>query len=174
MVDHADFDTFSVLAYGEVAHQGWQEENSMAAKYIVNLSAAERTRLQELTRKGKVAARLATRAHILLHADEGTADEAIAQALHVGVSTVHRTRQRCVEEGLEAALRERPRPGAPRKVDGKQEAYLVALACSDPPQGHACWTMQLLADTMVRLEMVPSLSDETVRRLLANSRSSRG
>jgi transposase len=146
----------------------------MAEKYIVNLSAEERTDLQDLIRKGKGAARRATRAHILLHADEGAADEVIAQALHVGVSTVHRTRQRCVEEGLEAALRERPRPGARRKLDGKQEAYLVALACSDPPPGHAGWTMQLLADRVVSLEMVPSLSDETVRRLLANSRSSHG
>jgi transposase len=146
----------------------------MAEKYIVNLSAEERGHLQELTRKGTVVARKATRAHILLHADEGATDEAIAHALHVGVSTVHRTRQRCVEEGVEAALQERPRPGARRKLDGKQEAYLVALACSDPPQGHACWTMRLLADTLVDLEMVPFLSDETVRRLLANSRSSRG
>lgn len=146
----------------------------MAEKYIVNLSAEERTHLQDLTRKGTGPARRATRAHILLHADEGATDEAIAQALHVGVSTVHRTRQRCVEEGLEAALRERPRPGAQRKLDGKQEAYLVALACSEPPPGHARWTMHLLADKLVSLEMVPSLSDETVRRLLANSRSSRG
>ncbi len=146
----------------------------MAEKYIVNLSAEERTSLQNLTRKGTVAARMVTRAHILLHADDGAADEAIAQALHVGVSTVHRTRQRCVEEGLEAALRERPRPGAQRKLDGKQEAYLVALACSEPPPGHAGWTMQLLADKLVSLEMVPSLSDETVRRLLGNTRSSRG
>src|SRR5579859_6967732 len=88
----------------------------MAVKYGVNLSAEERTQLQDLTRKGTVAARRATRAHILLHADEGAADEAIAQALHVGISTVHRTRQRCVEEGLEAALQERPRPGARRKI----------------------------------------------------------
>jgi transposase len=146
----------------------------MAKKYVVTLSAEERAALHALTRKGKVAARKMTRAHILLQADAGATDEAIAQALHVGVSTVERTRQRCVEEGVEAALSERPRPGARRKLHGKQEAYLVALACSDPPQGHARWTMQLLADKVVSLEMVPSLSAETVRRLLKNTRSSRG
>jgi transposase len=146
----------------------------MTAKYNVKLSAEERAQLQDLTRKGTVAARKATRARILVHADEGATDETIAQALQVGVSTVHRTRQRCVEEGLEPALQERPRPGARRTLDGKQEAYRVALACSDPPQGHACWTMHLLADKLVSLQMVPFVSDETVRRLLANSRSSRG
>lgn len=146
----------------------------MAKKYIVNLNHEERTALHALTTKGKTAARKLTRAHILLQADEGAGDVPIARALHVGVATVERTRKRCVEEGVEAALTERPRPGAARLLSGKQEAHLVALACSDPPEGHTCWTMKLLADKVVAIEMVPSISDETVRRVLKNRRSSPG
>lgn len=146
----------------------------MAKKYIVNLSQDERTTLHALTAKGKTAARKVTRAHILLQADEGACDAEIARALHVGVATVERTRKRCVEEGVEAALTERPRPGAARLLSGKQAAHLVALACSDPPEGHKCWTMKLLADKVVALQMVPFISDETVRRVLKNRRSSRG
>jgi transposase len=121
-----------------------------------------------------VAARLLTRAHILLQADAGATDTEIVAALHVGVATVERTRRRCVEEGVEQALTERPRPGAPRLLTGRHEAHLVALACSDPPAGHVCWTMRLLADKVVALEMVPFISAETVRRTLKNRRSSRG
>lgn len=86
--------------------------------------------------------------------------------LKVGESTVHRTRQRCVEEGIELALKERPRQGRARKLEGKAEAFLVATACSDPPAGRESWTMQLLADRLVELNLVESLSDETVRRTL--------
>ena len=146
----------------------------MAKKYIVNLSHEERTTLHGLIAKGKTAARTLTRAHILLQADEGVQDAEIARALHVGVATVERTRKRCVEEGVNAALTERPRPGAARLLSGKQEAHLVALACSDPPEGHTCWTMKMLADKVVAIEMVPFISDETVRRVLKNRRSSRG
>ena len=146
----------------------------MAKKYIVDLSQEERATLHALTTKGTTAARKLTRAHILLQADEGTYDAEIARSLHVGVATVERTRKRCVEEGVEAALTERPRPGAARLLSGKQEAHLVALACSDPPEGHTCWTMKLLADKVVAVQMVPFISDETVRRVLKNRRSSRG
>jgi len=146
----------------------------MAKKYIVNLTHDERTALHALTTKGTTAARKLTRAHILLQADEGACDVEIARALHVGRATVERTRKRCVEEGVEAALRERPRPGAARLLSGKQEAHLVALACSDPPAGHTCWTLKMLADKVVAIEMVPFISDETVRRVLKNRRSSRG
>jgi transposase len=93
------------------------------------------------------------------------------------VSTVERVRKRFVEEGLEAALSERPRPGARRKLDGRQEAYLVALASSDPPEGKKYWSMQLLADSLVELEIVEEISDvsdETVRRMLKKGTSSRG
>jgi transposase len=139
----------------------------MAAKrYVVTLSAEERAQLLALTKKGRVAARKLTRAHILLQADAGATQDAIAAALHIGRATVVRICRRCVEEGLETALRDRPRPGAQRKLDGKQEAFLVALACSTPPEGRKGWTMQLLADKLVELRAVDGVSDETVRRTL--------
>lgn len=138
----------------------------MAAKYIVNLSDEEREELYQIISKGKTTGRIVKRAQILLLADEGHPDEMIAMMLKVGESTVHRTRQRCVEEGIELALKERPRQGRARKLEGKAEAFLVATACSDPPAGRESWTMQLLADRLVELNLVESLSDETVRRTL--------
>ncbi len=138
----------------------------MPKKYVVDLSEAERAPLLDLVKKGKVAARTLNRAHILLQADEGATDEAIARSLHVGTATVQRIRRRFVEGNLEWALNEKQRPGAKCKLDTKQAAFLVALACSDPPQGRSQWTMQLLADKMVELKQVESLSDETVRRTL--------
>ncbi len=142
--------------------------------YHVRLSEEDRSRLLELTRKGKVAARQLRRAHILLLADEGAKDEAIAESLHVSLSTVWRTRQRFASESLDRTLTERPRPGAKRKLDGKVEAFLVALACSDAPEGREHWTMQLLADRLVQLELVDEISDETVRRVLKRGTSSHG
>lgn len=138
----------------------------MATKYVVNLSDTEREQLLDMTKRGQVSARKIKRAYILLQADDDLSDESIATNLHTGVSTVHRIRQRCVESGLEAALNERPRRGGARKLDGKQEAYLVALACSEPPTGRAVWSMQLLADKLVEAGVVDAVSDETVRRVL--------
>ena len=146
----------------------------MAKKYLVTLTDEEREQLQALTKRGKVAARQLHRAHILLHADAGATDDVIAHALHIGTATVERTRKRFVEEGLEAALTERPRPGGRRKLEGKPEAFLIALACSAPPDERPCWTMQLLADKLVELALVESISDETVRRTLKKTSSSRG
>jgi transposase len=146
----------------------------MAKKSIVNLADDERAQLLALTTRGKGSARRLSRAHVLLQADTGLSDDAIAQALHLGTATVERIRKRFVEEGLEAALSERPRPGGQRKLDGKQEAFLIALACSAPPEGRTCWTMQLLADRLVALQVVEAISDETVRRTLKKTRSSRG
>src|SRR5215213_217924 len=123
-------------------------------KYVVDLNKDEKERLQRLTTKGKSGARKIRRARILLLAKEGYIDKEIARALGAAITTVERVRKRFVEEGLEAALSERPRPGATRKLDGHQEAYLVALACSDPPEGKKRWTMQMLADGLVRLEVV--------------------
>jgi transposase len=143
-------------------------------RYLVRLTEEERESLLTLLRGGRAKSRKIARAHILLSADEGKTDEAIAKGLHVGLSTVWRTRQRFVEGGLEWSLHERPRPGAARKLDGRQEAFLVALACSGPPQGRTRWTMQLLADRMVELKVVEQLSDETVRRTLKGGTSSRG
>jgi transposase len=138
----------------------------MAKKYIVDLTEAERTELRDLIKKGTAKARRLNRAHILLRADEDASDAAIAEALHVSIRTVERTRQKFVEGNLACALNERPRPGAKRKLSAKGEAHLVALACSTPPKGQAVWTMWLLADELVGLGVVESISDETVRRTL--------
>lgn len=139
----------------------------MKKVYVVDLSEEEKAELKSLTKKGKTSARKLNRAHVLLLANEGETDKAIAKALGVGTTTVERIRKRFVMEGgLEDALNERPRPGGERKLEGKQEAYLLALASSDPPEGKKRWTMQLLADRLVELEVVDSVSDETVRRTL--------
>ena len=131
--------------------------------YIVDLTKEERTHLLDYIKSGKRSARKLNRARILLLADEGKADGEVAEALHTGTATVQRTRQRFVEGNLEYALNEKRRSGAPRKFDGKQEAYLVALACSPPPAGRVRWTLQLLADKLVELKVVDAISDETVR-----------
>jgi transposase len=146
----------------------------MAKKYIVNLTDQERETLLALTKKGSVRARKLNRAHILLQADAGATDAAIAAALHVGTATVERIRKRFVEGNLEGALSERPRPGGTPKLDGKGEATLVAWACSTPPDEAKVWTMQLLADKLVTLGVVDSISDETVRRMLKKTISSPG
>lgn len=146
----------------------------MAKKYLVNLTEDERATLRTLTKQGTVAARQLTRAHILLHADGQATDEDIAQALPMGTATAERTRKRFVEAGLEAALNERPRAGGQRQLAGKQDAWLVALACRTPPDEWKCWTMPLLADKLVELKQVESIADETVRRTLKKPCSSRG
>jgi transposase len=143
-------------------------------RYIVDLTSEERASLEAITRKGKAAARSIRRAQTLLLADEGLTDAAIAFRLNIGHATVERTRQRFVLEGLHAALSEKPRPGGTRKLDGKQEALLVALACSAPPEGRDTWSMQLLADRLVTLGVVETLSDETVRRRLKETNCNRG
>jgi transposase len=106
------------------------------------------------------------RARILLKADEGLNDDAVAAAVDVGIATVHRIRQRCVEDGLDAALDERPRRGAPPLLSGAAQAHLVAVACSAPPDGHLRWTLRLLADRVVELKLAERCSYETVRRVL--------
>ncbi len=146
----------------------------MVKRYRVALTDEERERLQGLTRRGTASARMVRRAQTLLLAAEERRDEDIAAALHIGVATVERTRRRFVEEGLEASLRERPRPGARPKLSPKQQAFVVALACTRPPEGRARWTMQLLADRVVELRLVPDITDEAIRRLLNKTRSSRG
>jgi len=143
-------------------------------KYLVDLTEAERAQLLDLVKKGKLSARKLNRAHILLQASEGATDETIAASLHIGQATVERTRKRFVEGNLERALNEDPRPGGKRKLDDKQEAFLIATACSTPPQGRKQWTMQLLAEALVRLKQVDSISDETVRRTLKKTSSSPG
>ena len=146
----------------------------MAKLYIVDLTDDERQQLLDLVKKGQVSARKLNRAHILLQAHDGATDEAIAAALHVGWATVERIRRRFVEGNLERALNEDPRPGRERLLDDKQEAFLIATACSTPPEGRKEWTMQLLADALVRLQQVEAISDETVRRTLIKTSSNPG
>ena len=138
--------------------------------YTVNLKDKERTYLLSLFKGGRHPSRKLNRARILLLADEGKNDEAIAEVLHISIATVGRTRKKFLEKGLEFALNERPRPGVERKLQGKQEAFLIALACSKPPSGRKIWTMQMLADKLVELEVVDSISDETIRRTLKKRR----
>jgi transposase len=141
----------------------------MTIRYRVDLSETERCELEAMLRGGTHAARTLKRAQILLAADAGVGDEMIATTVAVGASTVYRTKRRFVEGNLERALREEPRPGAARKLSGKDEALLVATACSSPPEGRARWTLELLSDTLVQLTAHESLSRETVRRRLAEN-----
>ena len=134
--------------------------------YIVDLTKEERTNLLELIKSGKQAGRKLNRARILLLADEGKTDHDIAEALHTGPATVQRTRQRFVAGNLAGALNERPRPGAQKTLNEKGEAVLESLARSQPPEGRKRWTLQLLADRLVQLKMVDSISYETVRQEL--------
>jgi transposase len=148
--------------------------------YVVTLTADERSSLQKLITTGKAAAQKRLHAQILLKADvgeggDGWRDQQIMEAFGVGRSTVERVRQRLVEEGLESALTRKPRPkGLPRKIDGAVEAHLIATACSQAPEGRTRWTLRLLADRLVALELVDSISHETVRRVLKKTKSSRG
>jgi transposase len=142
------------------------DRKKLLKKYLVHLTSEERIDLLALTRRGKASARRIRRALVLLAADEGDKDEQIVQKARVSLRTVEGLRKRFVEESLEAALSDRPRPGKARLMDGHQEAYLIALTCSTPPPGRAQWTMQLLANRLVELKVVESISDETVRRTL--------
>src|SRR5213595_1490881 len=141
----------------------------MNLRYRVELSQAERCELTAMLSKGKRAARKLKRAQILLAADAGRGDEEIVRTVAVSGSTVSRTKRRFVEGNLERALSEDPRPGAERKLTGKEEALLVATACASPPEGCARWTLELLAGAMVKLTEHKSLSHETVRRRLAEN-----
>ena len=146
----------------------------MAKRYMVELTEEERTQLQAIGKKGKVVARRLRRAQLLLLAADGYTDTDIAAALHVGVSTVERIRKRVVEGGVEWALTERPRPGGSPKLQGKDEAFLIATACRTPPSGRTHWTVQLLADRLVEVGVVETISDETMRRTLKKTRLSPG
>lgn len=135
-------------------------------KYIVELTDEERQELRELISKGKLSARKVTRARILLKADEGWKDKAIVTALDTSVATVERIRKRLVEGNLDKALNDDPRPGAKRKLDLRGEAYLIALSCSPAPDDHDHWTLRLLADRLVELGRLESISHEAVRQYL--------
>jgi transposase len=141
----------------------------MNVRYIVELSAAEREQLQAIVADSETGVQKRRRAQILLACDRGIADVVIAETLPAGTSTIYRAKKRLVEEGLDAALTELPREGGRRKLNGKEEATLVALACSKPPQGSGRWTLQLLANHLVRLVDHDSISKDTIRRRLAEN-----
>lgn len=148
----------------------------MNKKYVIDLTEEERGYLKEIISTGKHLARRMRWAHVLLKADDGWTDERICEAFLVSIPTVQRIRQRFVEEGMDVALgthSKKPRPYA-RKLDGEQEAHLIALACTEAPEGCTRWTLRMLADKMVELEYVDSLSHETVRQVLKKTRSNRG
>jgi transposase len=149
-------------------------------KYVVRLTEEERDELQGIMGRGKVAAAKRMRTQVLLKADagpegSGPTDEQVAGALDVSKVTVHRVRKAYVEEGLRAAIERRPSAGRPpRKLDGAAEAQLVAVACSPAPSGRARWTLRMLADKLVELEVVDSIGKDCVRQTLKKTRSSRG
>ena len=149
-------------------------------KYIVKLTKEEQDELRKLIAQGQAPVRKLTHARILLKADSSQggpnwSDQAISEALEVGTATVERVRQRFVEEGLQVALR-RKKPSAPRlrKLDGEQEAVLIALTCSQPDEGQERWTLQMLADKLVELQVVESIARETIRQTLKKTNSSPG
>lgn len=151
----------------------------MNKKYIVRLSETERDILDGIVNTGKGAARALTHARILLKADCGPTgpawtDEAISAALDVSIPTIERVRRTLVLDGFDAALQRKPAPPRKRKLDGRQEAHLIALACSAAPQGRKRWTLQLLAEQLVELEDLDGLSHETVRHILKKTNSNRG
>ena len=147
--------------------------------YIVRLEVQERDDLRRVVRTGRAAAYRRTHAQILLHCDEGLqgpslSDRCVAEAVGVGKGTVRNVRKRFVEQGLESALgrKMQKNPSVARKLDGKQEARLIAMACGPPPKGRAKWTLHLLSEQLVALEVVDSISYETVRRTLKKTNSS--
>ena len=152
-------------------------EISMPKKYRVKLSKVQREQLQELTSSGTIKVRKYRRARVLLLANEAhregcKTDAEIVERVGISTPTIQRIRQRFVEEGLEAALNEKPRPGKPETFSGQQRAEITALACSDPPVGYERWSLRLLARKLVELEMVDSISHVTVREVLKKTNSS--
>lgn len=149
----------------------------MPKKYRVRLSKVQREKLHELTSSGTIKVRKYKRARVLLLANEAhkegcKTDEEIAEQVDISTPTIQRIRQRFVEEGLEAALNERPRPGKPKTFSGQQRAEITALACSDPPEGYDRWSLRLLARKLVELETVESISHVTVQEVLKKTNSS--
>jgi transposase len=151
----------------------------MQKKYVVELTSEERKQLTALVKKGKTAGYKIRHAQMLLKVDQGKegpgwSDSAVAEAFTAHITTVERLRRRFVEEGLEAALERHNRKNYPRKLDGDAEAHLIAIACSEPPEGHNEWSLRLLADKLVELKVVDSVSHMTVSRTLKKTNSSRG
>lgn len=148
----------------------------MKKRYIVNLTVSEREALRQLVRRERVSGLKRMRASILLKADDGQTDQEIADDLEVGLVTVERVRKRCIERGVEACLDRKVQevPSRPRKLDGATEAKLVQIACSSPPVGRTRWTLSLLADRLVELEIFDAVSVSTIQRSLKKTSSSPG
>ena len=147
---------------------------AMKRVYVVKLSEQERDELIQYLRRGRSSARSQTRARILLLSDDDLEDDEIVEALKVSKSTVCRIRKRYCEGGLDFALSEKPRSGAPTKIDGNIQAKITMLACSEPPEGRSKWTLNLLADKLVEMEVVDSISNMTVQRVLKKMNLSLG
>jgi transposase len=145
----------------------------MEKRHVVQLTDDQRAALEERF-AGPVTLRQRNRIQVLLRADRGETDGEIAEGLGIAVGTAFNTRRRFATEGLDAALAEKPRRGVPAKLDGKAEAMVIALACSKAPDGRARWTAKMLANRLVELEVVESVSDDTILRVLKKTRSSRG
>lgn len=143
-------------------------------QFVVNLPEKERQNLTDMTKKGMISARVMTRARVLLLADEQLHDKVIAERLAVSQGMIGQIRRKYATGGIETALYEKSRPKQPPKLDPKATATLIAETCSDPPEGYAKWTMQLLADRLVVLGVVDSISDETIRKTLKKTRSNPG
>lgn len=143
-----------------------KEVVSTKTKTPVKLKAKERKLLEQMVSKGSEKARKITRCRILLLAGEGKTDTWIIEALGVARNTIREVRSRYVHDGLEVAIQERPRSGAPEKYSGRQRAKITAMACSAPPEGRSRWTLRLIADCLVELDMVDSISHQTVKRIL--------
>lgn len=145
----------------------------MEVKNRVKLKPKERKELKQLVNKGTEKARKITRCRILLLADEGKNDTQIIEALRIARNTIRTVRSRYVQEGLEAAINEQPRSGAPKKFTGRQKAKITAIACSEPPEGRSRWTLRLIADKVVELKIVDNISHQTVKRVLKKTNLSR-
>ena len=145
----------------------------MKVKNRVKLRPKEQELLKQLISKGTEKARKITRCRILLLADEGKTDTHIMEVLKTARNTIRTVRSRYVKEGLRAAINEQSRPGAPKKFTRRQKAKITAIACSKPPEGRSCWTLRLIADRVVELELVDNISHQTVKRILKKTSSSR-
>lgn len=140
----------------------------------IQLSGEQRVELEQLIHTGNAAARVQTRAHILLLSSEGKSEAEVVAALHTSSATVYKVRRQFRMEGLQRALYDKPRPGRPPRITGEVEAKLTMLACSTPPQGRSSWTLQLLADKMVELQYIDAISDQAVYNTLKKTNLSLG
>ena len=143
-------------------------------KYIVELKEEQRSELLSLVNKGEISVRVVKRANILLQSETGKTASQIGEDLKTSQQTVYNIRKRFTQGGLDLALYERPRPGANRKLDTKQEAHVIAIACSQPPGDRARWTVRLLTDRIIELGIADEISRETIRRTLKKTRLNRG